>query len=132
MATTQQSPREAKLMAVLLNSLGVANHHPNVVPMLMEFAHRYAMEICEDALMYAGHSARTDPELADVKLAIQAKVNYSFTPPPQKEFLLELADEVNKEPLPELSEQYGLRLPKDDYRLTQSNFQIVPDGAQHE
>lgn len=68
-----------------------------------------------------------DIELEDIQLAIQGRVNHSFTTPPPKEFLLELAQEKNKAPLPLIPEKYGIRLPAEKHCLTGINFSIVPD-----
>lgn len=43
------------------------------------------------------------------------------------QFLLELAQEKNKQPLPLIPEKYGIRLPADKHCLTGINFSIVPD-----
>ncbi|KAJ2790816.1 Transcription initiation factor TFIID subunit 9, partial [Coemansia guatemalensis] len=73
------------------------------------------------------HAKKTDIDMDDVRLAIQGRVNYSFTSPPDKEFLLELAEERNKHPLPLIPEKYGVRLPPEKYTLTGVNFHIVPE-----
>ena len=43
------------------------------------------MDVFQESLVYADHAGRTDVTLDDVRLAIQAKVNYSFTAPPPRE-----------------------------------------------
>ncbi|KAJ2263724.1 Transcription initiation factor TFIID subunit 9 [Coemansia sp. RSA 376] len=65
--------------------------------------------------------------MEDVRLAIQGRVNYSFTSPPDKDFLLELAEERNRQPLPIIPEKYGVRLPPEKHTLTGINFHIVPE-----
>ncbi|KAI7830970.1 transcription initiation factor TAFII31 [Kickxella alabastrina] len=108
-----ETPRDYKIMALLLQSHGIEDCDPSVINQLLEFSHRYTVDVLQDAL--------------DVRLAIQGRVNYSFTSPPEKEFLLELADERNKHPLPLIPEKYGVRLPPEKYTLTGVNFHIVPD-----
>ncbi|CAO3662243.1 unnamed protein product [Rhizopus microsporus] len=73
-----------------------------------------------------------DIELEDIQLAIQGRVNHSFTTPPPKEFLLELAQEKNKAPLPLIPEKYGIRLPAEKHCLTGINFSIVPDAPKQQ
>jgi transcription initiation factor TFIID subunit 9B len=51
----------------------------------------YTSDVFQDALVYAEHAQKQDIDLADVKLAIQGKLNYSFTTPPPKEVPLSLA-----------------------------------------
>ncbi|RKP08469.1 transcription initiation factor TAFII31 [Thamnocephalis sphaerospora] len=120
-------PKEAHVMALILNTLGVEEYDPKVLPMLMEFAHRYMTDVFQDAQLYADHAGKRDVDLDDVQLAIQGIVNNSFTGPPPREFLTELAAEKNSAPLPLIPERYGIRLPPEQYCLTGANYQIVPE-----
>jgi transcription initiation factor TFIID subunit 9B len=45
----------------------------------------YCSEILQDATQYADHSQKDRIDLNDLKLAIQARVNTSFTPAPSRE-----------------------------------------------
>ncbi|KAI8370027.1 transcription initiation factor IID, 31kD subunit-domain-containing protein, partial [Choanephora cucurbitarum] len=121
-------PRDARIVSLILQSLGVEDYDPKVVHQLLEFAHRYTSDVFQDSLVYAEHANKTDIDLEDIQLAIQGRVNHSFTTPPPKEFLLELAQEKNKQPLPLIPEKYGIRLPADKHCLTGINFSIVPDA----
>ncbi|KAI9307799.1 transcription initiation factor IID, 31kD subunit-domain-containing protein [Cunninghamella echinulata] len=123
---TQIQPQDATIISLVLQSLGVQEYDPKVVQQLLEFAHRYTVDVFQDALVYAEHANKPDIDLEDIQLAIQGRVNHSFTTPPPKEFLLELAEEKNKVPLPLIPEKYGNRLPSDKYCLTGLNFNIVP------
>ncbi|KAI8147551.1 transcription initiation factor IID, 31kD subunit-domain-containing protein [Fennellomyces sp. T-0311] len=123
----QTQPRDARIVSLILQSLGVEQYDPRVVPQLLEFAHRYATDVLQDALIYGEHAGKADLDLDDIQLAIQGRVNHSFTNPPPKELLLELAEEKNKTPLPLIPEKYGIRLPAEKHCLTGLNFTIVPD-----
>ncbi|CAO3598099.1 unnamed protein product [Absidia cylindrospora] len=118
--SAQVQPEDATILSLVLQSLGVNDYDPKVVQQLLEFAHY--------ALIYAEHANKTDIDLEDIQLAIQGRVNHSFTTPPPKEFLLELAEEKNKTPLPLIPEKYGNRLPADKYCLTGLNFSIAPNA----
>ncbi|KAI8057691.1 transcription initiation factor TAFII31 [Syncephalis plumigaleata] len=120
-------PKEAHTMALILRSLGVQEYDPKIIPMLMEFVHRYMTDVFQDAQLYAQHAGKHDIELDDVQLAIQGLVNNSFMGPPPREFLMELATEKNATPLPLIPERYGIRLPPEQYCLTGANFQIIPE-----
>ncbi|KAI9598547.1 transcription initiation factor IID, 31kD subunit-domain-containing protein [Syncephalis fuscata] len=120
-------PKEAHTMALILRSLGVQDYDPKIVPMLMEFVHRYMTDVFQDAQLYAEHAGKRDIELDDIQLSIQGLVNNTFTGPPPREFLMELASEKNAMPLPLIPERYGIRLPPEQYCLTGANFQIVPE-----
>ncbi|KAG2174499.1 hypothetical protein INT44_006762 [Umbelopsis vinacea] len=124
----QQQPRDAKIISLLLQSHGVHDFDPKVVHQLLEFAHRYTSDVFQDSLVYAEHAARQDIDLADVQLAVQGRVSHSFTAPPPREFLLELAQEKNKVPLPLIPEKYGIRLPHEKHCLTAINFQVAPNA----
>jgi len=126
--TGQQQPRDAKIISLLLQSHGVHDFDPKVVHQLLEFAHRYTSDVFQDALVYAEHAGRQDIDLADVQLAVQGRVSHSFTAPPPREFLLELAQEKNKVPLPLIPEKYGIRLPHEKHCLTAINFQVTPNA----
>ncbi|KAF9106329.1 Transcription initiation factor TFIID subunit 9 [Mortierella sp. AM989] len=120
-------PRDAKVISLILQSLSVEDAEQKVIHQLLEFAHRYTTDVFQDALLYSEHAGRTEVGLEDVKLAIQGRVNHSFTSPPPKEFLLELAEEKNKVPLPLIPEKYGIRLPHERHCLTAVNFQLIPE-----
>ncbi|KAI9310751.1 transcription initiation factor IID, 31kD subunit-domain-containing protein [Dichotomocladium elegans] len=125
----QAQPRDARIISLILQSLGVEQYDPKVVLQLLEFAHRYTTDVMQDALIYAEHAGKNDLDLDDIQLAIQGRVNHSFTHPPPKELLLELAEEKNKIPLPLIPEKYGIRLPAEKHCLTGINFSIVPDNT---
>jgi len=86
-------PRDARLVALILDSMGIQDVQPPVLIMLLEFAHRYLHDVLQDALVYADHanSSKTTNAgvssltLDDIQLAIQSRVNHSFTGPPNKE-----------------------------------------------
>ncbi|KAG9321480.1 hypothetical protein KVV02_007279 [Mortierella alpina] len=115
------------LISLILQSLSVEDAEQKVIHQLLEFAHRYTTDVFQDALLYSEHAGRTEVGLDDVRLAIQGRVNHSFTAPPPKEFLLELAEEKNKVPLPLIPEKYGIRLPHERHCLTAVNFQLIPE-----
>ncbi|KAK5823379.1 transcription initiation factor IID, 31kD subunit-domain-containing protein [Linnemannia elongata] len=125
--TQAPQPRDAKVISLILQSLAVEDADQKVIHQLLEFAHRYTTDVFQDALLYSEHAGRTDVGLDDVRLAIQGRVNHSFTSPPPKEFLLELAEEKNKVPLPLIPEKYGIRLPHERHCLTAVNFQLIPE-----
>ena len=110
--------------------MGVQSASEGVIRVLMEYAHRYTVDILSDALVYAEHAGRAHaahgPDVEDVRLAVQAKVEHSMSVPMSKEFLLNLADNLNRTALPPIPERYGIRLPPEKDRLTAPNFDIAP------
>lgn len=92
-------PRDVRLVSLILASMGVEDVEPAVLVQLLEFAHRtysprltragYTTQVLQDALVYADHASSrqggSNISIDDVQLAIQSRVNYSFTQPPPKE-----------------------------------------------
>ncbi|SPO31835.1 related to TAF9 - TFIID and SAGA subunit [Ustilago trichophora] len=124
-------PRDARLIALILSSMGVSDVEPAVLLQLLEFAHRYTYDVLSDALVYSDHAnqrqAGSNLSLDDVNLAIQTRVNHSFTGALEKDMLLGLASTVNALPLPPISDRHGVRLPPPQHCLTNVNFGIVPN-----
>ncbi|GAQ80499.1 Transcription initiation factor TFIID subunit [Klebsormidium nitens] len=121
-------PQDAKVIIEILRSMGVENYEPRVVNQLLEFMYRYFTDALSDARTYSEHANKPAIDIDDVKLAIQSRVNFSFTQPPPREVLLELAKQRNSIPLPEIEPRPGLRLPPDVDTLTAPNYQIAtPD-----
>ena len=52
---------------------------------LLEFLQRYIYDVLTEARVYSEHASKTAVDLDDVRLAVQAKVNFSFTQPPPRE-----------------------------------------------
>ncbi|KAJ3045505.1 Transcription initiation factor TFIID subunit 9B [Rhizophlyctis rosea] len=110
--------------------MGVEDYEPRVVPQLLEFIHRYVLDILGDAQLFADHANHKELDLDDIRLAVEGRVEHSFTSPPGRDLLMEVAKEANQTVLPPISEKYGLRLPKEQYLLTQQNFSILPKKVQ--
>lgn len=126
-----ETPRDVKILHLILASMGATQYQEQVPLQLMDFAHRYTLSVLGDALVYgdfanstngqqpAGVGAATQPlTVEDVRLAVASRVNYQFKPAAPKEMLLELAHERNKKALPQVPQAYGLRLPPEKYCLT--------------
>ncbi len=86
----------------------------------------YISDILQDAQLYSEHAGRAAIDLADVQLAVQAKLSQSFTQPPPREISLELARKKNATPLPLIPERIGILLPPDEHCLTKATYQMDP------
>ncbi|KAF8312548.1 transcription initiation factor IID, 31kD subunit-domain-containing protein, partial [Cantharellus anzutake] len=122
-------PRDARLIALLLaSSPSITDAQPGVLTQLLEFAHRYTAQVLGDALVYADHAGRPGSvQMDDVTLAVQSRVGWEFGGRVPKEHILSLAAKTNAEPLPQISETYGVRLPPSKYCLTAVDFDLVPN-----
>jgi transcription initiation factor TFIID subunit 9B len=142
------TPRDVRLLHLILASMGVTSYQDRVPLQIMDFAYRYTHGVLQDALYYNDHAhgsssgnsaniqaAGLGPSNApltveDIRLAVAARVNYQFKPVPPKELLLELAQEKNKRPLPSVPQQWGIRLPPEKYCLTSKEWEIDEEPDQ--
>ncbi|XP_024978269.1 transcription initiation factor TFIID subunit 9 [Cynara cardunculus var. scolymus] len=121
----EKLPRDAKIVKTLLKSMGVENYEPRVVHQFLELWYRYVVDVLTDAQVYSEHAGKSSIDSDDVKLAIQSKVNFSFSQPPPREVLLELARNRNKIPLPKSIAGPGMALPPEPDTLINPNYQLV-------
>lgn len=80
-------PRDAKIVKSLLKSMGVEDYEPRVIHQFLELWYRYVVDVLTDAQVYSEHSGKAAIDCDDVKLAIQSKVNFSFSQPPPREVI---------------------------------------------
>ncbi|KAK6153564.1 hypothetical protein DH2020_013203 [Rehmannia glutinosa] len=118
-------PRDAKIVKELLKSMSVEDYEPRVVHQFLELWYRYAVDVLTDAQVYSEHAGKSTIDSDDVKLAIQSKVNFSFSQPPPREVLLELARSRNKVPLPKSIAGPGIPLPPEQDTLISPNYQLA-------
>ena len=81
-------PRDAKIVKSLLKSMGVEDYEPRVIHQFLELWYRYVVDVLTDAQVYSEHAGKQTIDCDDVKLAIQSKVNSSFSQPPPREVIL--------------------------------------------
>lgn len=122
-------PRDARLLHLLLTSLQVSAYSPKVPVQLLDFAYRYIHGILLDAQAYADHAHGQGSVITvdDVRLAVSSRVGHSFRGPPPKEFLLEVAAERNRRPLPAVREGVEIRLPPERWCLNAPNWESLVD-----
>ncbi|EYU21322.1 hypothetical protein ABFS82_09G123200 [Erythranthe guttata] len=118
-------PRDAKIVKELLKSMDVDDYEPRVVHQFLELWYRYIADVLADAQSYSEHGGKSAIDSDDVKLAIQSKINFSFSQPPPREVLLELARSRNKVPLPKSLSRAGIPLPPEQDTLISPNYQLA-------
>lgn len=134
------TPRDVKIVHLILASMGVTSYQDQVSVQLLDFAYRYTSRVLQDAVVYsdyANQSTSSQPAgvgpsssgltIEDLKLAVASQVAYEFKPTTPKDLLLSLAAERNKRMLPPVPETYGLRLPPEKYCLTGCDREIDED-----
>uniref|UniRef100_A0A669PRE3 TATA-box binding protein associated factor 9 n=2 Tax=Galliformes TaxID=8976 RepID=A0A669PRE3_PHACC len=119
--TVRVSPQ---VMAQILKDMGITEYEPRVINQMLEFAYRYVTTILEDAKIYSSHAKKSSVDADDVRLAIQCRTDQSFTSPPPRDFLLDIARQKNQTPLPLIKPYSGPRLPPDRYCLTAPNYRL--------
>ncbi|XP_078155003.1 TATA binding protein associated factor 21kDa subunit isoform X2 [Carex rostrata] len=130
MGSASDEPRDARVLRELLRSMGLSEgeYEPRVLHQLLELAYRYVVEILSDAQVYAEHAGKSANAIdtEDVRLAAQSKINSSFSQPPPREILLELARNRNKIPLPKsIAPPGSIPLPPEEDTLISPNYQLL-------
>ncbi|MEQ2188798.1 hypothetical protein GOODEAATRI_018627, partial [Goodea atripinnis] len=76
------------VMVQILKDMGVTEYEPRVINQMLEFTYRYVTTIIEDAKIYATHAKKSNVDADDIKLAIQCRMDQSFTSPPPRDVSL--------------------------------------------
>ncbi|XP_051534247.1 transcription initiation factor TFIID subunit 9-like [Myxocyprinus asiaticus] len=124
MASPKTVPKDAQVMMQILKDMGITEYEPRVINQMLEFTYRYVTTIIEDAKIYSTHAKKSSVDADDIRLAIQCRVDQSFTSPPPRDFLLEISRQKNTTPLPLIKPYTGPRLPPDRYCLTAPNYRL--------
>nr|POE59090.1 transcription initiation factor tfiid subunit 9 [Quercus suber] len=134
-------PRDARLIHLVLASLGIQSYQERVPLQLLDFAYRYTSSVLSDSVRlsaegYAGGNAdqRTaggrgnkanEAATAEgitvqaLRQAIASRQGYTFAGALPKEFMLQQAIERNRVALPKIeSRTFGVQLPDEKYCLT--------------
>ena len=82
----------------------------------------YVSNVLEDAHLYSSYAKKKSIDCDDISLAIQLQVDKSFTGPPPRDLLLEIARTKNSQTLPPIKSHNGPRLPPDRYSLISGNY----------
>lgn len=117
-------PREAKLISLILRSLGIEECEPKVLIQLLEYCYKYSTSILMDAQMYSKHCERVKISVDDVKLALQTKIGRHFVPPPPRDYINEIAYQVNSKPLT-LVDESVLPVPNQRIALFSLDYEIL-------
>ncbi|EHY66724.1 hypothetical protein NEAUS04_0843 [Nematocida ausubeli] len=119
------APRDAKIISLILRSVGIEECEPKVILQFLEVAYKYFIEAVEDAILYAEHAGRSTPNGADIKLAIQTKVGKYFVPPPPRQFMLEISSRINAKPLVILETSNLIRIPGEKTSLLELYYATI-------
>ncbi|XP_077514786.1 transcription initiation factor TFIID subunit 9B-like isoform X1 [Amblyomma americanum] len=124
MAAPKSTPKDAQVMSAILKDMGIGEYEPRVINQMLEFTYRYVTNILDDARLFSAHAKKRAVDVDDVRLAIQMQADKSFTSPPPRDLLMEIARQKNSTPLPLIKANAGPRLPPDRYSLTACNYRL--------
>lgn len=119
------APRDAKIISLILRSVGIEECEPKVILQFLEVSYKYFSEILEDALLYAGQVGRQAPNTRDIKLAMQTKMGKYFVPPPPRQFMLEISSRINAKPLTVMETSNLIRLPNEKISLLELYYATI-------
>ncbi|KAI6668890.1 hypothetical protein NL676_003775 [Syzygium grande] len=94
-------PRDAKIIKSLLQSIGIEEYEPRVVHHMLELWYKYAGDVLTDAQLYSEHAGKGLIDSDDIKLAIQSRVNFTFSQPPPRG----IGPPITPSPAPELRKE---------------------------
>ncbi|CAN7996828.1 unnamed protein product [Ixodes hexagonus] len=124
MSAAKSTPKDAQVMGAILKDMGIIEYEPRVINQMLEFTYRYVTNILDDARLFSTHAKKRVVDVDDVRLAIQMQADKSFTSPPPRDLLMEIARQKNSTPLPLIKANAGPRLPPDRYSLTACNYRF--------
>lgn len=138
---TSQRPRDARVLHLILSSLGVHSYQDRVPLQLLDFAYRYTSGLLNDSLRLSaeGYTATTggtgkrgggggggagadgdgsNITVAALRQAIASRLDSSFATALPKEWMLDQAAERNRVRLPAIEKGFGMQLPPERFVLT--------------
>ncbi|XP_076381894.1 TBP-associated factor 9 isoform X3 [Megalopta genalis] len=117
MSHVKHIPKDAQVIMSIMKDMGITDYEPKVINQLLEFTYH-------DSRIYANHAKKKFIDLDDVRLAVKMQLERTFTNPPPRDVLLDVARAKNNIPLPFVKPSNGLRLPPDRYCLNATNYKL--------
>ncbi|XP_015790994.1 transcription initiation factor TFIID subunit 9 [Tetranychus urticae] len=114
-------PKDSGIIISLMKEIGITEFELKAVNQLLEFAYRYVTDILEDARLYSVHAEKSVVTVADIKLAIQSRSEKMSPELPPRNLLMDIAYDINSEPMPLIRQNNGLRLPPERFSLITAN-----------
>lgn len=142
-------PRDARLIHLVLSSLGIQSYQERVPLQLLDFAYRYTSSVLSDSLRlsadgYAdqrnagrcrGAAAEAGGEgitVTSLRQAIASRQGYTFAGHLPKEFMLDQATERNRVTLPRVERGWGVQLPAEKFCLTGAGWDLKDEWDSEE
>ncbi|CAI2349291.1 unnamed protein product [Caenorhabditis sp. 36 PRJEB53466] len=119
--------KEAAAIIQLLAECGVNEFDPRVVSMLMDVQYTVTQKVLQMASGLSRHASKQQIDSDDVQTAADV-LGVLSTRAPDRERMLQLANDKNQQPLPSIRHNYGLKLPNDRFCQLQQNVTYKTDG----
>lgn len=110
----ERSKKTFCLLAFVFHNFNLSNNLPSFILIL------------DDAQLLSQYAKKKSIDADDVKLAIQLQVEKTYSNPPPRELLLDIARNKNSQCLPLIKSNAGTRLPPDRYSLISCNYKLKP------
>ena len=132
------TPRDAKVISAILRSLGIEECEPRVLIQLLEYSCKYSSDILNDAKLYSLYRNKDDQSktdqnkieqpritIEDVKIALQTKIGRYFVPPPPRDYINEISNNINSRNLTPADSDTVLSMPPSKIALFNLEYEII-------
>ncbi|EFO86850.1 hypothetical protein GCK72_010346 [Caenorhabditis remanei] len=123
--------KEAVTIIGLLGECGINEFDPRVVSMLMDVQYAVTSKVLQVASGLSRHAEKQRIETDDVQTAADI-LGVLSSNTPDREKILQMANDKNQQPLPQIRHNYGLKLPNDRFCQLQQNFVYKADDSYQE
>ena len=120
-------PKDISIIQKMFKSLGIEEYEKNTLNYMSEFINSYIIDILKESKKNMILSNREKINIEDVELAVKAKQNLMYRNRTSVSKMKELAEKVNKIPLPSIPETPNVLMPPIENNLLRNNFQIYSE-----
>nr|CAD2194282.1 unnamed protein product [Meloidogyne enterolobii] len=120
--TSTKQPHLMELMNQMCKEAGIQDCQPQLLLQMCDMAYSLTKNVLVEARSVADFSGKKFVEKSDVDFALKTFNEKYCKDRPPIALMNDLAQEKNSQPLPQIRQNYGLRLPNDRFCQLQSNF----------
>nr|CAD2174290.1 unnamed protein product [Meloidogyne enterolobii] len=120
--TSTKQPHLMELMNQMCKEAGIQECQPQLLLQMCDMAYSLTKNVLVEARSVADFSGKKFVEKSDVDFALKTFNEKYCKDRPPIALMNDLAQEKNSQPLPQIRQNYGLRLPNDRFCQLQSNF----------
>ena len=121
------TPKDIVMIRKMFDSLGIEEYEKNTLNYMSEFINSYIIDILKESKKNMTLSNRDKINIEDVELAIKTKQNFMYQNRPTVSQMQNLAESVNKIPLPMIPDTPNILMPPVENNLLRNNFQIYSE-----